>query len=118
VTAYTDHWTSQVVLRQRANCFRAEMLPRRMFCLKRTLCDRRPVFECRQNAIVWRRRRWRVGSRQPDSLGRGRTDTDERAWRSCSWRAASCIISKCRVDAWYFILVADSRCAIGWETTV
>jgi len=25
--------------------------------------DQRPVLECRQNAIVWRRRRWRVGSR-------------------------------------------------------
>jgi len=55
---------------------------------KNFVYDRRPVFECRQNAIVWRRRRWRVGSRQPGSLGRGWTDIDEQAWRSCSWRAS------------------------------
>jgi len=44
---------------------------------KNFVCDRRPVFECRQNAVVWRRRRWRVGSRLPRSLGRGRTNIDE-----------------------------------------
>jgi len=33
-----------------------------MFCRQKNLvCDRRPVFECWQNAIVRRRRRWRVG---------------------------------------------------------
>jgi len=63
---------SQVVLRQTTNCSRAEVLPQPMFCRQKNfVCDQRPVLECRQNAIVWRRRRWRVGSRQPGSSGRG-----------------------------------------------
>jgi len=41
-----------------------------MFCRQKSfVCDRRPVFECRQNAIVWNRRRWRVSSCQPSSSG-------------------------------------------------
>jgi len=37
-----------------------------MFCRQKNFVrDRRPVFECRQNAIVWRRLRWRLGSCQP-----------------------------------------------------
>ena len=82
--------TYRVTLYQTANCSRAEVLPQRMFCRQKSfVCDRWPVFECRQNVIVWHRRQWWVGSRQSSSSGRGPTETDEPAWWSCSWRAVA-----------------------------
>jgi len=73
-TSYQTIGQSYAISYLTTNCFRAEVLQ------QRTVCDRRPVFEYRQNPIVWRRRLWRVGSRQPGSLGRGRTDTGQ--WTS------------------------------------
>jgi len=51
--------TVQVAANQVADCSTATVPRQQMFCRRRcSECDRRPVFECRQNAVVWLGHRW------------------------------------------------------------
>jgi len=75
--------TVRVAATQVANCSTAVMPRQQMFfCRKCSECDRRPVFECRQSAVVWLGRRWRAGNHQPGNSGCAETMTGEQVWRS------------------------------------
>jgi len=57
--------TVQVAANQVADCSTAAVPWQQMFCRQRcSECDRRPVFECRQNTVVWLGHRWRAGNHQ------------------------------------------------------
>ena len=77
---------------------------------KNFVCDQRPVFECRKNTIVWHRRRWRVGSRQPGSLGVAGQTNDLVADALPHWKAMQ--LAKHRWDVghtWWDLVIVTLR---------